>query len=87
MGYPRASSLYIRWEQSSQQTYPSGHDFDMASLSMSEGIGEELDGEEAEADYTAKKAISAKIIDAYFVIGPSTFRSFSGFKSCMHLCT
>jgi RHS repeat-associated protein len=59
---------------------PSGHDFDLASLSITEGIGEDLDGEEAEADYTAKRAINTPVFDAYFVIGPSNFRSFSGLQ-------
>jgi RHS repeat-associated protein len=55
---------------------PSGLE-DLASLSVGEGISEELDSTAAAEDFAAKRAIQAKIFDAYFVIGPSNFRSFA----------
>jgi RHS repeat-associated protein len=44
---------------------PSGLE-DLASLSVSEGISEELDSTAALQDFAAKKAINAKIFDTYF---------------------
>ena len=43
---------------------PSGQD-DIASLSVSEGISEDLDATEAEADFTAKRALNLKVVDIY----------------------
>jgi RHS repeat-associated protein len=43
---------------------PTGHE-DLSSLSVSEGLSEEVDATEAEAEFTAKKALSAKVIDIY----------------------
>jgi RHS repeat-associated protein len=43
---------------------PNGHE-DIASLSVSEGISEELDSSQAEADFTAKKALNLKVVDIY----------------------
>jgi len=53
---------------------PSGLE-DLASISAAEGISEDLDATAAEEDFAAKRALSAKIFDAYFVVGPSNFRS------------
>ena len=43
---------------------PTGHD-DLGSISVAEGISEQEDASAAEADFTAKKALSAKVIDIY----------------------
>jgi RHS repeat-associated protein len=68
-GVTRPSSLHKYLYASANpvnRVDPNGHDdFSMASISVSEGIGEEIDGEEAEADFTAKRALSAHIIDIY----------------------
>ena len=48
----------------SDRVDPSGQQ-DFVSELAAEDIGEEVDGSEAEADFTAKKALNAKIVDIY----------------------
>jgi RHS repeat-associated protein len=54
---------------------PSGHDFDLGSTVSALGDSDVIGSVEDEEAFTAKKAFSTKIFDAYFVIGPSDYRS------------